>query len=70
MSDVKSAEPAFQSTVFPTESDMTMWNSLTPEQQRAAIRRDIDDGLKGPAAQKADKASLLAEVKAERKHAL
>jgi hypothetical protein len=70
MSDVKSVNPVFQSAVFPTEEDMQIWNSLTPQEQRAAIRRDIDEGLRGPAAADADKASLLAEVKAERKRAL
>lgn len=70
MSDVKSAGQVFKSAVFPTEADMNIWNGLSPEEQRAAIRRDIDEGLKGPAAEKADKASLLAEVRAERKHAL
>jgi hypothetical protein len=32
----------FSSTVFPTEEDMTLWDSLSPEEQRAVVERDLD----------------------------
>jgi hypothetical protein len=32
----------FSSTVFPTDDDMKLWDSLGPEEQRAVIRRDLD----------------------------
>lgn len=50
MADVKSIDVSqirFNSTVFPTEEDMTLWNGLTPEEQRAVIRRDLDEAEAG-----------------------
>jgi hypothetical protein len=32
----------FSSTVFPTDEDMKLWNSLSPEEQRAVVERDLD----------------------------
>lgn len=56
----------FSSTVFPTDEDMAVWNSLTPAQQRAVIMRKVEKGLNGAPASKASKAELMAEVLAER----
>ena len=33
----------FTSTVFPTDEDMKLWNSLTALEQRAVLQRDLDD---------------------------
>jgi hypothetical protein len=38
--DVSNAH--FSSTVFPTDGDMKLWNSLSPEEQRAVVGRDLD----------------------------
>ncbi len=32
----------FSSTVFPTDEDMKLWDSLSSEEQRAVIERDLD----------------------------
>ena len=34
----------FSSTIFPTDEDMELWHSLSPEEQRAVIRRELDEG--------------------------
>lgn len=47
MSELKTDLPEFESTVFPTEADMRIWDSLTPAQQRAVILRDIERGRSG-----------------------
>lgn len=52
----------FSSTVFPTDEDMAVWNSLTPEQQRAIIMRKVEKGLSGAPTSKASKSELMAEV--------
>lgn len=33
----------FSSTACPSEEDMALWNSLSAEQQRALVRRDLDE---------------------------
>lgn len=43
MTDISDID--FSSRTFPTDADMELWNSLTPEQQKAVILRDIDAGL-------------------------
>jgi len=61
---------SFASTAFPTEADMTLWRSLSPAEQRALILRDVEEGLRGPAAKKASKDEIMAEALAETTHAL
>ncbi|MCG8404819.1 MAG: hypothetical protein MI923_06435 [Phycisphaerales bacterium] len=48
MSDVRTFDPAsikFDSTVYPTEADMKLWNSLTAEEKRAVINHSLGQGL-------------------------
>ena len=33
--------PRFTSTAAPTEADVALWNSLTPEEQRAELERSL-----------------------------
>ena len=35
----------FTSSAAPTEEDMKLWHSLTPEEQEAVVIRDIEEGL-------------------------
>lgn len=60
----------FTSTVFPTEEDMKLWHSLTPQEQRAVVMGDIKQGLDGPPALDASKDEIIAEVLDEMQHAL
>lgn len=49
MSNTRTFDPAsiaFESTVYPTEADMKLWNSLTPEQQRAVVDHNLDKAQK------------------------
>lgn len=55
-------------SVFPTGEDMQVWNTLSPEEQRAVIARKVEEGLNSPPASKATKAEIMAEVLAEMKH--
>ena len=56
--------------MFPTDEDMALWHSLSPEEQRAVILRDIEEGLEGPPAQLASKDEIMAEALAEMPDAL
>lgn len=60
----------FSSTVFPTDEDMKLWESLSPAEQRAVIMRDVKQGLDGPPASKASKAEIMGEVLNELKHGI
>lgn len=60
----------FTSSAAPTEEDMKLWHSLTPEEQEAVVIRDIEEGLKGPAAERCSKEELMTEALAKRHHAL
>ena len=46
------------SRVFPTDSDMAIWNNLTPEERLAVIWRDIGEGLGSPSVE-LDKTDLM-----------
>ena len=35
------ARPRFTSTVCPTEADIALWESMTPEEQRAELEADL-----------------------------
>ena len=68
MSDIKTDDIShvkFSSTVFPTDEDMKLWNSLTPEQQRAVERRDEEEGFQSGLAEPCTMADIIAEAKAE-----
>ncbi len=46
------SELQFSSKAFPTDADMTLWDSLNPKEQRAVIARDEEAGFaSGPASQ-------------------
>lgn len=60
----------FTSTVFPTDEDMKLWHSLSPEQQREVIMNDISQGLEGAPAEKSGKDEIMAEVLNEMPNAL
>lgn len=53
-------------SVFPTDEEMAAWQKMTPAQQRAAIMGKVEKGLDGPAATKATKDEIMAELRAER----
>ncbi len=41
---------------------MEIWNSLSPDQKLALIKRDIDEGLAGPTARNASLTEILSEA--------
>lgn len=55
----------FTSTVFPTDEDMKLWESLTPEQRKAVELRDIEEGRASGLAEPCTMAEIIAEAKAE-----
>ena len=69
MSDTKTIDGTklhLTPSVFPTDKERAAWQALTPDEQRTAIMRKVEHGLSGPAAQKASKGEIMAEVFAER----
>ncbi len=52
----------FSSTAFPTADDLQLWHSLSDEEKRAVILRDVQEGLDGPVAKKFGKDDLVAQV--------
>lgn len=70
MADAKSMDVSgnrFASTVFPTAEDMQLWESLSPNERRAMIARDEDEGANSGIA---DKESLSERLKRVRSGAL
>lgn len=57
----------FQSTVFPTAEDIKLWESLSPEQQRAIITRELDEAGKSGVAEDASMDDLMARVRARKR---
>ncbi len=55
----------FSSTVNPTEADIALWESLTPQQQRALIERDLAEADASGIAEHHTVEDILAEVRAE-----
>lgn len=55
----------FTSTVFPTEADMKLWDSLSPEEQRAVVQRDLDEAEASGVAPHETVEELLARVRAK-----
>ena len=69
MSDLKTVDISkvnFTSTVFPTDADMKLWESLTPEQRKAVEVRDEEEGYNSGIAEQRSIQELIAEAKAEK----
>ena len=56
----------FSSTVFPTDEDMELWNSLSSEEQRATIRRDLDEAEASGTAEPESMETMIQRVRADR----
>ncbi len=68
MSDIETVDIShvkFSSTVFPTDEDMKLWDSLTLEQKKAVEKRDEEAGFQSGLAEPCSVADIIAEVKAE-----
>lgn len=57
----------FSSTVFPDAEDMALWNSLTPDEQRAAVAEDEEAGYRSGVASDETLEVRLSRVRAERR---
>lgn len=55
----------FTSTVFPTDGDMKLWDSLSAEQQRAVVRRDLDEAEASGVAEPESAEEVMQRVRAE-----
>ena len=60
----------FSSTVFPTDEDMKLWHSLSPDEQRAVIQRELDEGEASGIAEPESMERLMQRVRAETAHDL
>ena len=68
MSDIKTDDIShvkFTSVQFPTDEDMKLWESLTPEQRKAVEIRDEEEGYNSGLAEPCTMADIIAEAKAE-----
>jgi hypothetical protein len=68
MSDTKTSdisEIKFTSTVFPTDEDRKLWESLGPEQRLAVIRHDEQAAFESGIAERASMAEIIAEARRE-----
>ena len=63
---MSTTRPRFTSTVCPTEEDVKLWNSLTPEEQRAELDADLAAAAASGTAGTADE--VMARIRA--KHGL
>ena len=65
MTDTKTdlSHVRFSSTVFPSNADMELWNSLTPEEQRAVVARDLDDAEKSGSVAPESAAAIIERVR-------
>jgi hypothetical protein len=69
MSDTKTKDISkvkFNSTVFPTDPDMKLWERLTPEQRKAVEVRDEEEAYNSGIAEQRSMQELIAEAKAEK----
>ena len=55
----------FTSTVFPTDEDMKLWDSLSAEEQRAVVRRDLDEAEASGKAEPETIEQVIERVRAE-----
>ncbi|WP_028792846.1 hypothetical protein [Thalassobaculum salexigens] len=66
MSEVKTIDVSsvsFSSTVFPSDADMELWNSLSEKEQRAVVRRDLDAAEASGVAEPETAAEILERVR-------
>jgi hypothetical protein len=66
MNDAKTidiSEINFTSTVFPTDADKMLWESLNPEQKLAVLRRDEQAAFESGVADHISMPDLLAEAR-------
>lgn len=61
MSDVKDIE--FTSTVFPSDADITLWNSLSAEERESFIAHAEDSGFRSGVAADETLEARLARVR-------
>ena len=59
----------FTSTVFPTDEDMKLWDSLSAEEQRAVVRRDLDEAEASGIAEAESAEEIMQRVRAESRRA-
>ena len=55
----------FTSTVFPTDEDMRLWDSLSAEERRAVVRRDLDEAEASGIAEPETIEQVIERVRAE-----
>ena len=55
----------FTSTVFPTDEDMKLWDSLSAEERRAVVRRDLDEAEASGIAEPETIEQVIERVRAE-----
>lgn len=68
MNEVKTIDVSsvtFSSTVFPSEGDMRLWNSLSAEEQHAVVRRDLDAAEASGIAEPETAAEILERVRVQ-----
>jgi len=53
----------FSSSAFPTDEDLALWNSLTPAERRAVVRRDEEAGFASGQAPRESLEERLARVR-------
>lgn len=53
-----------RSPAFPTAADRALWDSLSPEEQRAVISLELDEAEKSGPAESASTGELIARVRA------
>ena len=60
----------FTSTVYPTAQDIALWESLTAEEKRAVIQRELDEAEASGLAPKQSMAEIIAKARADLGHDL
>ena len=55
----------FTSTVFPTDEAMKLWNSLSADERRAVVRRDLDEAEASGVAEPETGLEIIRRVRAE-----
>jgi hypothetical protein len=60
----------FSSTVFPTDEDMKLWDSLSPDEQRAVVERDLHAAEASGIAAPESMEQLIQRVRANMAHDL
>ena len=60
-------EVEFESTVYPTANDIKLWESLSPELQRAIIARELDEAERSGEAASVSMDDLITRVRARRR---